>query len=122
MIWFKSYLINRYQNITLINNANCQIHPSTWQGITYGVPRGSILGPLLFLIYINDLPKTVHDIAVPILFADDTTILITSPYESDFEQKATTGFNLINEWLNTNLLSINLNKTHFMQFTTKNNS
>jgi hypothetical protein len=74
----------------------------------------------LFLIYINDLPKTINDIAIPILFADDTTILITSPNKSDFELKVTTAFNLINEWLNTILLSINLNKTHYIQFTTKN--
>jgi hypothetical protein len=67
-----------------------------------------------------NLPKTVNDIATPILFADDTTILITSPNKSDFELKVTTTLNLINEWLNTNLLSINIKKTHFMQFTTKN--
>jgi hypothetical protein len=78
------------------------------------------LGPLLFLIYINNLPKTVNDIAIPKLFADKTTILITSPNKSDFELKVTRAFNLINEWLNTNLLSINFNKTHFMQFTTNN--
>jgi len=78
------------------------------------------LSPLLFLIYINDLPNTVNDIAKPILFADDTTILITSPNISNFQLKVTTAFNLVKEWLNKNLLCINLNKTHFMQFTTIN--
>jgi hypothetical protein len=68
----------------------------------------------------NDLPKTVNDIAISILFADATIILIISPNKSDFELKVTTAFNIINEWLNTNLLSMNFNKTHFMQFTTNN--
>jgi len=78
------------------------------------------LGPLLFLIYINDLPKTVNNLATPILFADDTTILITSPNQSDCELKVNTTLKLINDWLNTNFLFINFEKTHFMQFTTKN--
>jgi hypothetical protein len=120
MSLFKSHLNNRYQRVTLSNNANCQNYPSSWQGIIHGVPQGSILGPLLFLIYINDFPKTVSNIAVPILFADDTTILIISPNKSDFELKVTAIFNLINEWLNTNFLTINFNKTHFVQVITIN--
>jgi hypothetical protein len=78
------------------------------------------LGPLLFLFYINDLPKTINDKAIPILFADDTSILITSSNKNDFQLKLTTAFNFINGWLNTNLLSINFNKTHYVQFTIKN--
>jgi len=85
LLWFKSYLSNSYQRVILNNNVNCQNLSSTWQKITQGVPQRSILGPLLFLIYINDLPKIINDIAIPILFADDTTILITSPNKSDFE-------------------------------------
>ena len=55
------------------------------------------MGLLLYLIYINNLPKTVNVIAKPVLFADDTTILITSSNKSEFDQKAITAFNLVNE-------------------------
>jgi hypothetical protein len=55
--------------------------------------------------YINDLPKATNDKAIPILFADDTSILITSPNKNYFQLKVTTAFNFINEWLNTKLTS-----------------
>jgi hypothetical protein len=95
-------------------------YSSTWEEIKHGVLQGTILGPLLFLFYINDLPKVVNDKSIPILFADDTSILVTSTNKNDFQTKVTATFNLINEWLGTNLLSINFTKTHYVQFTTKN--
>jgi len=51
---------------------------STWIKMTQGVPQGSILGPLLSLICINDLPKIIEPTAIPIMFADDTSILMKS--------------------------------------------
>ena len=95
---------------------------STWEEIKHGVLQGSILDPLFFLFYINDLPKAINNKSIPKLFADDTSILITSPNKNDFQIKITAAFNFINEWLNTNLLSINFNKTHYVLFTTKNKS
>jgi hypothetical protein len=112
--------VTRIKRVSITNNALNQNHFSTWQEIKHGVPQGSILDPLLFLFYINDLPKAVHVKAIPILFADDTSILITSPNKNDFQLKLTTAFNIINEWLNTKLPSINFNKSYYVQFTTKN--
>jgi hypothetical protein len=57
----------------------------------------------------SDLPKAINNKSIPILFADDTNILITSPRKNNLQLKITAVFNFINEWLNTNLLSINFN-------------
>jgi hypothetical protein len=92
---------------------------SAWGKITDGVPQGSVLGPLVCLIYVNDLPKTVHDKTVPILFADDIDIVVKSPNSKDFETNMFTAFNCVNNWFKVNLISINCDKTHYIQFKTK---
>jgi len=66
--WFSDYLKDRYQRVT-INGAT-----SNWLKVTSGVPQGSILGPLLFLIYINDLPDTLSPNTKCAIFADDTKL------------------------------------------------
>ena len=66
---FKSFLNNRFQRVVL--NGQC----SSWSSVLAGVPQGSILGPLLFLIYINDLPKGLQSSVK--LFADDTSLFST---------------------------------------------
>ena len=80
------------------------------------------MGPLLFLIYVNDLPKTVNDRAVPILFPDDTSIIVKSPNSRDFQTNMVTAFHCVNKCFKVNLLSINTDKTHYIQFKTKNKS
>ena len=93
---------------------------SAWEKITDGVPEGSVLGPLLFLIYVNDLPKTINDKTVPILFIYDTNIIVKSPNSKDFQSNMVTAFNFVNKYLKVNLLSINVDKSHYIQFKTKN--
>jgi hypothetical protein len=79
-----------------------------------------VLGPLLFLLYINDLPKTVNDISSPILFADDTNLICTQKKFHKFNDELELVFKKINRWLQANLLTLNLNKTNLIQFTNKN--
>jgi hypothetical protein len=66
-----SYLSDRYQRVLINNSSSNTTTFSGWGKIKHGVPEGSILGPLFFLIYINDLPNIIADPSKPILFADD---------------------------------------------------
>ena len=93
---------------------------SAWEKITDGVPQGSVLGPLLFITHVNDLPKTINDKTVPILFADDTSRIVKSSNSKDFQTNVVTAFNCVNKWFKVNLLSINVEKTHHIHFKTKN--
>jgi hypothetical protein len=92
---------------------------SDWLRVQHGVPQGSILGPLLFLLYINDLPKTINKFAIPIIFADDTSILLTHFNTNDFKNHIHTTLEYLNRWFKSNGLYLNFNKTHYIHFTTK---
>ena len=84
------------------------------------MPQGSILGPLLFLVYIIDSPKAVEHKARPILFADNTSILLTSPNNIQRQSEFDIVFEQLNKWFKPNLFFFNLDKTYFIQFTNKN--
>jgi len=77
---------------------------------------------LLFLIFINDLPKFVNDKFVPILFADDTNILLSHSNPTNFNSNINTVFKILSDWFEQNLLSLNFTKIQFTNFTTKNSN
>ena len=113
----KSYLQGRYQRVVLNNYSphSC----SNWCKVKHSVPQGSILGPLLLILYINDLPQITNYNSKLVLFADDTSAIVTDPDPLNFEKDLSKITQDIHEWFETNLLSLNLYKTHYMQSVTK---
>jgi len=79
---------------------------SKWGKIRCGVPHGSVLGPPLFLFYINDLTKIVGNNSKPVFFADDTGLIVTHSNHTDFNKEITSVYTQLNEWLAANLLSL----------------
>ena len=104
--WFKSYLSNR---LFRVNLENCYSDPSN---ITCGVPQGSILGPLLFLIYVNDMPQAVKSNLF--LYADDSCLVFQGKDVIEIEKQLNEDFTNICEWFVDNRLSI-----HFSEDKTK---
>lgn len=117
--WFQSYLTNRKQYV-IVNSEE-----SSLQSLILGVPQGSILGPLLFLIYMNDI-NTCSQKFKFLCFADDTTIILSLCHNLKHKkncenvdinlQEINNELNRLYEWLTVNMLSINLDKTKYMVF------
>ena len=111
LAWFRSYLSNRKQYV-FVNNEN-----SSMLNIRCGVPQGSILGPLLFLIYVNDITNTSPTLSF-FMFADDTSILFSHKDISELTKILNSELINISSWFKCNKLSLNISKTNFMQFQT----
>jgi hypothetical protein len=117
---YQSYLDNRYCRTAIYDSENSN-KVSNWAKVIHGVPQGSVLGPLLFLIYINDLPSIINKTSTPIIFADDTSILFAHSNLIDHNKNIHIIFTALNKWLKANQLSLNFNKTNYVHFTTKRN-
>ena len=111
--WIKNYLYNRKQ-FTVVNNVSSDIG-----NITCGVPQGSVLGPLLFLVYMNDINNAVPDNDVK-LFADDTNVFIFGPNFTVIEHKASVCLKNLESWFCANKLSLNIDKTCYNVFNCNN--
>ena len=115
--WIKSYLGNRKQKVCLLPNVLDQEASSKWKAIINGVPQGSILGPLLFIIYLNDLPYGLKQDNLPVICADDTGVLLTAENEPDLKNKINDELDYLVEWFSANGLVLNMEKTNLMKFT-----
>ena len=109
--WFTSYLTERRQQVK-VNNSQSSFKP-----VTCGVPQGSILGPLLFLLFINDLPLyTIH--VFTDLYADDTTLYFVHSSQEVIEQNLQIALNELQTWCKNNGMVLNSAKTKVMFVTT----
>ncbi len=110
--WFENYLSDRLQRVVIGGSS------SEWIQIEAGVPQGSILGPLLFLIYINDIVQDIHSNIL--LFADDTSLVKTLTDEHSITE-INTDLETLRKWSTTWLVNFNPSKTKYMIFSKKHN-
>ena len=105
--YFSSYLKDRYQFLSYDDIVSDKLP------ITFEVPQGSVLGPLLFLLYINDLNNNCTS-THPRLFADDTCILFADHDSNNLHAKLFFEINNINKWMISNKLTLNLSQSNLM--------
>ena len=107
--WFASYLTDLQQYVSV--NGHC----SNYLNISCGVPQGSVLGPLLFLSYINDLPKSTKVLTF-YLFADGTNIYFELSELILLEKTINKHLKKVKKWFDANKLALNISKTNFVLF------
>ena len=106
--WFRSYLRGRTQCVSIDGTL------SDFLDVIMGVPQGSILGPLLFLLFINDLPNATSLLCL--LFADDTTALMSGGDLSELFGLVNMEFDKLSDWFRTNKLALHPDKTKYSIF------
>jgi hypothetical protein len=110
--WLRSDVTNRKQK-TEINSLNAAQFSLNWGTVKHGVLQGSILGPLLFIIYINGLSPRNDTISEPIIFADDTNVIISSKNCDDFCMSTNTFLVYMNKWFMGNKVALNLGRNKY---------
>ena len=105
--WFESYLANRSQVVNFKGSLSDQGY------VEYGVPQGSILGPLLFIIYINDITNVIEHCKV-VLYTDDTAIFFSDKLLSNVQKYLQIDMSNVSTWLRQNKLTLNVTKTKCM--------
>jgi hypothetical protein len=115
--WFKYYLTNRQQKEIISNSG--ENSSSNWEIVTNGVPQGLVLGPLQFLISINDLPHKINYIAKPVIYADGTSILVNATDITELQTKINDSIHHTYEWFSVNRLTVNFDKTNTIKFRSK---
>jgi hypothetical protein len=103
----------------LKDNSACNDLVSSWSKIQHGVPQGSVLGPLLFILYVNDLPLAIDGSSTSILFTDDTSLIVTDKNLDILDTKLSENLQLAYNWFKSNLLTINLLKTLYTIYNKK---
>ena len=101
----KSFLFRK--QFVSIKGAKCKLLQNN-----YGVPQGSVLGPLLFLLYVNGMPQAVN--CMPILFADDTCLIFTAPNLASLTTIMNTELQNLSIWFDSNKLTVNPSKSNFL--------
>ena len=111
---FKNYLHNRTQRIEMRDKKGSVVKSDAME-VKSGVPQGSILGPYLFIIYMNDIPNCTPTS----IYADDTTIAVSGENNENLEAKIKTKMDCLHKWFAQNKLELNANKTKIVQYKTR---
>lgn len=116
--WISSFLEGRTQTVQIpyLDANRCISSQKSHEiAVTCGVPQGSVLGPILFLLFVNDIHSSVSNVDL-CLFADDTSLNISNASRSDLEIESFIQCSALLQWLVDNNLTVNTEKTHFIEF------
>jgi len=122
--WLQSFLQDRKQYVSVTHASPAATggsFTSDMADVNLGVPQGSILAPILFISYINDVIGAIDPRWAPTLFADDATFVISSSKNEDLEEACNSGVGLLLDWFSVNSLYLNSTKTTYLRFHTAQN-